>query len=375
MSMAFPESATSIERIRPSTAGVTAGAIAAAGACGWASWHWTELLAPALFPLMMLIAGTVAAVYSVPQAPHMDLSARRTTVGGDLTIIVSPPHRHGQPSEYELPIGTRTIRLIPPTDCGSIPVSVPTDQRGIIAVGPVRVVSGDPWGLVRRHTTVGEPTTIVIHPRRIAVSGSAHARPGGATTSGPSSGDDEFRTLGPYDAGDAAHDIHWRSSARMGTLMVRRYTIHRDASPLFVLDTNASHYRLAEDFELAVCLYASLGVDECRQTLGVTTGTDGVIRRYVTPVDFLDHCAGVSAHATPAKPPAADAGIGPLRLITGNLGKPPGIRRHDTGAGPRPLIIRADTEARDTIRCDTGVITMTVSRLASLPGMVGTAFR
>src|SRR5699024_11941780 len=52
--------------------------------------------------------------------------------------------------------------------------AIPTERRGVLVVGPVRSVRGDPFGLIRRAVQWTEPEDLYVHPRTIRL-GSASA--------------------------------------------------------------------------------------------------------------------------------------------------------------------------------------------------------
>ncbi|MCW2876867.1 MAG: hypothetical protein JWQ95_967 [Sphaerisporangium sp.] len=144
--------------------------------------------------------------------------------------------------------------------------SLPTDARGEIGVGPLALVREDPLGLTRNVAEYGEAVVLLVRPRTVPLavlpSGRAHHLDGPSSDRAPS-GTATFHTLREYVVGDDLRHVHWRSSARTGTLMVRRLV---DASlPLttVALDNRASSYE-SSDFELAVDAAASVAVGAAR---------------------------------------------------------------------------------------------------------------
>ncbi|NRQ38373.1 DUF58 domain-containing protein [Nonomuraea sp. NN258] len=117
---------------------------------------------------------------------------------------------------------------------------LPTQARGEIAVGPLRLVRADPFGLARRVREYGQGAVLLVRPRTVALpvppSGRAHHLEGPTSDSAPS-GTVTFHTLREYVVGDDLRHIHWRSSARTGTLMVRRLIDASLPTTTVVLDT------------------------------------------------------------------------------------------------------------------------------------------
>src|SRR5690606_3817618 len=71
--------------------------------------------------------------------------------------------------------------------------------------------------------------------------------------------DVSFHSLREYAPGDDRRLVHWRSSARLGTLLVRQFEPSRRADTLIVLSTDPREYD-GDDFELALSLVGTLGL-------------------------------------------------------------------------------------------------------------------
>jgi uncharacterized protein (DUF58 family) len=159
---------------------------------------------------------------------------------------------------------------------------VPTDRRGLIAIGPMTTRVTDPFGLASSRRTSAPDTSLLVLPRvdRIA----APPQPGGDAAMrldrtpnrvGPSG--DEFSSLRAYVVGDDLRKVHWPTTARTGELVVRNENVPEHGHSLVVLDVRA----LAADsptFERMVSAAASVVVachergDKVR--LAATDGTD-----------------------------------------------------------------------------------------------------
>lgn len=102
-------------------------------------------------------------------------------------------------------------------------------RRGLYTVGPLRVTTGDLFGLFRRSRTFGEAQRVLVYPRAVAL-------PRFWTPPAILPGEGRFRraahSLTPnasgvraYQPGDSFNRIHWRSTARTGELMVKLFEL------------------------------------------------------------------------------------------------------------------------------------------------------
>jgi len=131
---------------------------------------------------------------------------------------------------------------------------LPTARRGEIAVGPLLVLSCDPLGLFRRVRVYGEPGTLLVRPRTaplpVLPSGRVASLEGPTSDTAPS-GTVTFHALREYVLGDDLRHIHWRTTARTGTLMVRQLVDSSLPVTVVILDTRPVCY-LGDDFDIAV---------------------------------------------------------------------------------------------------------------------------
>ncbi len=116
-------------------------------------------------------------------------------------------------------------------------------NRGLLEVGPLRVIVADPFGLVSTTREVAEPTTLVVTPTVVALptiripgewSGSGESRPRSIAAAG-----EEDVTVRPYQRGDDRRRVHWRATARHSQLMVRREEQPWQSRATLLLDNRA----------------------------------------------------------------------------------------------------------------------------------------
>lgn len=159
---------------------------------------------------------------------------------------------------------------------------IPTTRRGLFTVGPWALERVDPLGLAIGHVTSSGTSTIIVHPRVHSLGGpygDMHSVQEEAlvrrSRSDPLSG---FVSLREYVDGDDPRLIHWPTSARTGTLMLREHVELRRPEFTVVLDTSdASRETGAEvfaaDFEEMVDVTASIAVHAIRSGVEVRLRT------------------------------------------------------------------------------------------------------
>ncbi|WP_021600029.1 DUF58 domain-containing protein [Actinomadura welshii] len=145
----------------------------------------------------------------------------------------------------------------------SVTYRLPTDRRGEIPVGPLRLVRADPLRLARRVREYGAPQTLLVRPKTVRLallpSGRAHHLEGPTSDRSPA-GTATFHALREYVIGDELRHIHWKSSARTGTLMVRQLVDASLPTTTVVLEARPGSWPEPDDFELAVDAAASVAV-------------------------------------------------------------------------------------------------------------------
>jgi uncharacterized protein (DUF58 family) len=97
-------------------------------------------------------------------------------------------------------------------------------RRGLYTLTGYRVATKFPFALFRKSRDVDAPLDVLVYPARTAVPRPpprTEAR--GETTANRTGRRGEFFGLREHRSGDDRRDVHWRSSARTGRLLVREY--------------------------------------------------------------------------------------------------------------------------------------------------------
>ncbi|WP_228010401.1 DUF58 domain-containing protein [Nonomuraea phyllanthi] len=223
---------------------------------------------------------------------------------------------------------TVDLPRLPKGGARTVSYPLPTDVRGEIPVGPLLLVRADPFGLTRRVREYGSPVTLLVRPRTVALpvppSGRAHHLEGPTSDNAPS-GTVTFHTLREYVVGDDLRHVHWRSSARTGTLMVRQLIDASLPTTTVVLDTR-------DLTEQAVDAAASVALAAARAGFPVRLITgEGSVPDIKDPESVLDRLALVRAGTAGVTEPMRVArGGGSLALVTADpaeAGRAAGVRR------------------------------------------------
>lgn len=178
---------------------------------------------------------------------------------------------------------------------------LPTDRRGVYQVGPLTVWSQDPFGLARRVCLSLGPVPLTVYPRVDRVP-APPLESGGSLFGGPARlarlpGGEEFAGLRKYEVGDDLKRVHWRSTARVGELMLRTGDSPRPAPVALLVDTRRRGYR-GESFERAVEAAASVAVAVARsgrplRFLDTTGAQIASIRGRSIEAAVMEHLAAV----------------------------------------------------------------------------------
>ncbi|GAA2591335.1 hypothetical protein GCM10010435_82590 [Winogradskya consettensis] len=164
------------------------------------------------------------------------------------------------------------LRLRPGRDT-TVGYPVPTSRRGVVQVGPLRVTRTDPLGLLTLSRTYGGTAEVWVHPRihqlRAVPAGMSRSLDGRVDK--VPQGTITFDSLREYVVGDELKRVHWRSSAKVGELMVREQLDTSEPTIIVLLDDRAGAHpgREPESFEAACEAAASIIAAAVREDLPI----------------------------------------------------------------------------------------------------------
>jgi uncharacterized protein (DUF58 family) len=262
---------------------------------------WTELVIVAWTLTALLVAAGVYLLGRTPLDVELDLPRTRVVVGQPAAARISvrnPASRRSFGMAVEVPVdaglAALTVPGIPAGGTHDVEFAVPTAKRGVLSLGPARTVRADPIGMVRRELDLTDRAQLFVHPRTVAIPSASLGVVRdleGTPTRDLTSSDVSFHSLREYVPGDERRHIHWRSTAKTGTYMVRQFEETRRSHLVVGLSLAAGDYASDDEFELGVSVAASLGVRALRdgRSLSVVVGepTPAFAKRKVFEVRSL----------------------------------------------------------------------------------------
>jgi uncharacterized protein (DUF58 family) len=193
---------------------------------------------------------------------------------GAATLLAHDRCGWGRQSTATVPVPLLRLRHGRETE---VSYPVPTQRRGVIGVGPLQITRRDPLGLVSLTRGHGDTSTIWVYPKThlmqavpAGVSRSLDGRldrvPHGAIT---------FDALREYVIGDELRHVHWRTSAKVGELMVREHVDTSLPRLAVLLDDRRGSWPAyqgvtCEEFESACEAAASIVAAAMRDDLPIT---------------------------------------------------------------------------------------------------------
>ena len=292
---------TRLTRFTPSGLGVLAGAMASF--VGWQLWHYQELAVLAVLGTGVLIVALLDARRKVQLGILRRPLAHRIARGDELVVQYEFANATTRRSisatvidRFQADLEEIRIPSIPAQRRDSGQMTFQSRRRGEHPVGPARVRRTDGFGLINVERTVPGEVSVLVHPRIYdlsAHSGALRIITDDATvrrrTTDPHAG---FQSLRNYVDGDDPRLIHWPTTARTGTLMVREFVEVRRPEFVVVIDT-AVGSASDEDFEEVVDVGASIAAFALGVGIGVvlrTTARDrpGSLRPITSAASVLD---------------------------------------------------------------------------------------
>lgn len=223
-------------------------------------------IALAIGGLALVALGVTAVVESPPVS--VARSATPVEVERDapatVTLSFTPASRRRQRpfTVIETVAGVRRVAAMPALAPGRVtPLTydVDTSRRGAVTAGPLLLRRMDAFGLVVADRSVSGSVAILVRPRRhhLRMLPTGRQRDLEGPTREVSQGSASFHQLREYVPGDDLRHIHWKTSARTGTLVVKQLVDTTKPEIVVIVDNRATAVQ-EDEFEEVVEIAASI---------------------------------------------------------------------------------------------------------------------
>jgi uncharacterized protein (DUF58 family) len=199
-------------------------------------------------------------------------------------------------------------------------------RRGIYSQEAFRIVTRFPFGFLQKARRVDLKSQALVYPSVEPTRDFFEVLPGmqGALESLAKGRGQDLYALRDYQPRDSSRHVHWKASARLGSLMVREFTREDDCRVILVLDPHASAGLAAKEaearFESAVTMCAALAWHFYERNAVLQFRTAG----FETPLVEADEIIfDILKHLATAKPYPPD----PKRVLLSDLASTPEIFR------------------------------------------------
>lgn len=236
---------------------------------------------------LVRVAGLLAvlplAVVVAMAAQRLELGVTRSTdpprgsVGQEVQVVLQVTNRSARRTpvlllEDQVPAGLRALTrvVLPPLrprESAEVSYRLLTTRRGRFAVGPARLHSAEPFGLVERtwEATSRDDLLVrpVVHPLASVLPVRRTGRGGDSDLGGAGVVGDPDLSVREYRDGDDLRRVHWPTTARRGEMMVRPDQHPQDHNAAVLLDCRADGQRGRDEgstLELLVSAAASVVV-------------------------------------------------------------------------------------------------------------------
>lgn len=259
---------------------------------------WQEFTYLGTVMLAAVVLGTVFLFGRASYGVEIELNPRRVVVGDRAMgrmLVSNTGTKNLPPTRMELPVGAGLAEFqlpaMKPKDVQEELFAVPTNKRAVIVAGPAESVRGDQLGLVRRALKWADPVDLFVHPRTVSLVPSAAGLVRdleGQVSKKITNNDIAFHALRPYVPGDDRRYVHWRTSARIGQLMVRQFEETRRSQLTMIHATRSDLYASEEEFELAISVTASVAAQVIRDGTQMNVVSESGMWKTRTVTSMLD---------------------------------------------------------------------------------------
>jgi len=216
-------------------------------------------------------------VLVVGDTGHVDIRLQHSGTLATAAFVLEEPVTRTMTEDHVARLPVPSLRA------GSVSSSgyrVPTTNRGVIELGPLRMIVSDVLGVARSTSVIAGTDEIVVAPRTLTIDMPelGRGRLGRALLeSSRRLGPGDFHGLREYAPGDEPRSIHWKASARTDDLMVKEFTVEGLHRCTVVFDPAPGAHDTSASFEHGVTAAASLVSSAVRAGLNTRFVTAGGI--------------------------------------------------------------------------------------------------
>ena len=231
------------------------------------------------FILSLLITSYLLSLFFRPSVSAYRILPPTPSAGGycSYKIIVKNtgkrPLRNLTIFEQTLPYGLyaavnhpkfhNTIDWLDPDEHTTVMLVFHAPRRGSFELLPFIVGSHFPSGIMRSRRCAGEKEKFIVFPPLIRKTDTQPGlrrqyQPGGFLMSFKAGDSNEFSSTREYRQGDRLRDVHWASSAKTGTLIVKEYVEEYFIRAGLFLDTELRYFEKHKWFEHRISLCAGI---------------------------------------------------------------------------------------------------------------------
>jgi uncharacterized protein (DUF58 family) len=380
-----------------SAAGVVLLVLAVAGVAAGLAFGWVEAWVAAGIAVVLLLVSVPFLLGAHDYRLELALDRDRVVAGSEVTgrlELVNAGRRTSLPGVVDIPVGQGLVEvhvpLLRPGAQHGEDLTIGAERRGVIDVGPMTVSRGDPLGILRREQGWPEVQRIFVHPVTVPIPSTSAGLVRdleGTPTGTLVDADLSFHAVREYVRGDSQRHVHWKATAKTGTLMVRQYEESRHARIALLLDLAREEYASDDEFEMAVSAIASLGLQAVREGRDVfaavgaevpevagaiqsirtlATTTPRVLLDGMAAVDQGDRVTRLEASAALAAQTFADLSI--VFLVTGSRMPLSRIRQAAVALpkGIGVVAVRCEPDAEPVVRTTREATVITIGALGDL---------
>lgn len=263
----------------------------------------TAVVAIAIAGLALVILAITAVVETPPvtvtrtaSPPEVD---RHSPAEVTLEFRAAPRRRPRPFTVIETVAGQKRVASMPALPAGqAMPLvyGLDTSTRGTVTAGPMSLRRMDPFGLVVAERIVGGSCAVAVRPRRhhVRMLPTGRQRDLEGPTREVSQGSASFHQLREYVPGDDLRHIHWKTSARTGTLVVKQLVDTTKPEIVVIVDNRRSavgEHDFEEVVEIAASILHAADQDGFPSQLLFADGSDDTIDG--VPIPHIDRLTDV----------------------------------------------------------------------------------